>query len=462
MTDVNQTRRPLRVAIVGAGPAGFYAAAALIAAPDIEARVDLLERLPAPYGLVRFGVAPDHQRIKRASAAFERIAASPQCRLLGNVEVGRDVTIAELLEMYDQVLITTGSASDRKLGIPGEELAGCHGAAAFVGWYNGHPDFAGEHFELSAPRVVVAGVGNVALDVTRILLRDPEELASTDITGYALDALRRSKVREVVVLGRRGPAEAAFDAQELEAIADLDGVDVVVDPAQIAPALRELGPHAHMVREKVELMAKLAQRGPTGAPRRAVLRFLASPVELIGRHGRLEAVRLEDNELVEGPDGRLQARGTGRYELLPTKLLLRSIGYRAVPIPGVPFDERVGRVPHRDGRVTDVTDSSVVPRLYVAGWIKRGPTGLIGTNKKDAQQTVACMLADVPGLPRREQPARAIDRLLSERGVRVVGIAEWRLLDALEQQAGRRLGKVREKLVGLESTWEAIERARPA
>ncbi len=462
MTDASQGKRPLRVAIVGAGPAGFYAAAALLAAKGVAVEVDLIERLPAPFGLVRFGVAPDHQRIKRASAAFERTVADPACRFLGNVEVGRDVTVDELLGMYDQVLITTGSASDRKLGIPGEDLAGCHGAAGFVGWYNGHPDFADEHFELSSPRVVVVGVGNVALDVTRILLRDPEELAATDITSYALEALRKSNVREVVLLGRRGPAEAAFDAQELAAIAELDGVDVIVDPAQIEPALAELGPHDHMLREKVELMAKLAERGPRGAPRRAVLRFLASPVELMGRGGRLEAVRVEDNELLPDPGGHRQAYGTGRFELLPTRLVLRSIGYRAVPIPGVPFDDRAGRIPHRDGRVTDVTGTTVVPRLYVAGWIKRGPTGLIGTNKKDAQETVAGMLEDAAELKNVPHSPRAIDRLLSARGVRVVGIAEWRLLDALEQQAGRRLGKVREKLVGLESTWDAIERARPA
>jgi ferredoxin--NADP+ reductase len=459
MTDISQTR-PLRVAIVGAGPAGFYAAAALLGAPGLVAEVDLFERLPAPFGLVRFGVAPDHQRIKRASAAFERTVATEHCRFFGNVEVGRDVTIEELLDLYDQVLLTTGSATDRKLGIVGEGLAGCHGAAAFVGWYNGHPDFAGEHFDLSSQRAVVVGVGNVALDVTRILVRDPDELAPTDITGYALDALRQSRVREVVVLGRRGPAEAAFDAQELAAIAGLDGVDVIVDPAEIAPALAELGPHAHTVREKVELMARLAERGPSGAPRRVVLRFLASPVELVGRGGRLEAVRIERNELLRRADGRMTARGAGRYETLQTSLLLRSIGYQAVPIAGVPFDLKLARVPNRGGRVTGVPGGDVVPRMYVAGWIKRGPTGLIGTNKKDALETVACMLADAPDLVGRAGLLGAIDRLLEQRGVKVVGAAEWRLLDTAEQQAGQRLGKVREKVIGPENTWAAIERAR--
>lgn len=457
MTGINEPR-PLRVAIVGAGPAGFYAAAALIEAPGVDVEVDLFERLPAPFGLVRFGVAPDHQRIKRASVAFERTVASDRCRFLGNVEVGRDVSVDELMQLYDQVLLTTGSATDRKLGIPGEDLPGCHGAAAFVGWYNGHPDFAAEHFDLAAPRVVVVGVGNVALDVTRILVRDAEELATTDITSYALHALRKSRVREVVLLGRRGPTEAAFDAQELSAIAELDGVDVIVDPAEIAPALAQLGPHEHTVREKVELMARLARQGPSGAPRRVVLRFLVSPVELTGHDGRLEAVRIEHNELVPSATGRASPRGTGTYERLETRLLLRSIGYQAVPIQGVPFDARLGRVPNADGRVTE--GGAVVPRMYVAGWLKRGPTGLIGTNKKDAHETVAGMLADAARLPRVDGSAEAVDRLLSGRGVKVVGIAEWRVLDAVEQQAGRRLGKVREKLVGSGPTWEAIERAR--
>lgn len=461
MTEINVPRR-LRVAIVGAGPAGFYAAAALLGAPDVEVEVDLFERLSAPFGLVRFGVAPDHQRIKRASAAFERTVASDRCRFLGNVEIGRDISMQELLELYDQVLLTTGSASDRKLGIPGEDLAGCHGAAAFVGWYNGHPDFADERFDLSTERAVVVGVGNVALDVTRILLRDPDELAPTDITSYALEALRESRVREVVVLGRRGPAEAAFDAQELQAIAELDGVDVIIEPAQLAPALAEPGRLAHATRDKLELMARLAEHGPSGAARRVVLRFLASPVELLGRDGQLSSVRIEHNELVQREDGRLSPRGVGRYETLDASLLLRSIGYRAVPMPGVPFDDQLGRVPNVGGRVSDATDGGLVPRMYVAGWIKRGPTGLIGTNKKDAQETVACMLADAASLELVERSSDAVDQLLSERGVKVVGIEEWRLLDEVERQDGRRLGKVREKLVGLESAWDAIQRARSA
>ena len=459
MMEINQPRQ-LRVAIVGAGPAGFYAAAALLEAPGVEAEVDLFERLPAPFGLVRFGVAPDHQRIKRASAAFERTVSSDRCRFFGNVEVGRDLSVQELLEHYDQVLLTTGSATDRKLDIPGEELAGCHGAAMFVGWYNGHPDFAGERFDLSGSRAVIVGVGNVALDVTRILLRNPDELASTDITAYSLEAIRQSRVREVVLLGRRGPVEAAFGAHELRAIADLEDVDVIVDPEQIASALADSDAHDHVHREKLEVMAEIAERGSTGASRRAVLRFLASPVELIGRDGRLEQVRIEKNELVLQEDGRTAARGTGHYEVLQANLLLRSIGYRAVPIPGVPFDEDLGRVPNDGGRVKDAARGALVSRMYVAGWLKRGPTGLIGTNKKDAHETVACMLEDAADLPEVERSAETVDRLLSERGVKVVGLEEWQLVDALEQQAGQRVGKVREKLVGAKPTWEAIERAR--
>jgi ferredoxin/flavodoxin---NADP+ reductase len=413
------TQRPVRVAIVGSGPAGFYAAEALLKHGALRVEIDLFERLPSPFGLVRFGVAPDHQRIRRASRSFERTAANARFRFLGNVEVGREISVDELCARYDQVLITVGCAVDRELGIPGEQLEGCTGATEFVSWYNGHPDFAARRFDLSVERVVVVGMGNVALDVTRMLVRDPDTLAETDIADYALAALRESRVREVVVIGRRGPAEAAFDERELRDIAELDGVSVHVDPADLTEALGRLDELDTATRRNVETMSELAEACPAEAERRVRLRFLASPVEVLGE-GHMRAVRIEKNELAQGVGGRSSARGTGRFDEIEAGMLVRSIGYRGVALPSVPFDEERGLIPNREGRVTDGPDGGVVPGLYVAGWIKRGPTGVIGTNKKDAQQTVAHMLEDLAdALPHREHTAQAIDALLAERGVRV-------------------------------------------
>lgn len=415
----NPEQRPVRVAIVGSGPAGFYAAEALLAsARPIE--IDLFERLPSPFGLVRFGVAPDHQRIRRASRAFERTAANASFRFFGNVEVGREIGVDELRARYDQVLLTVGCAVDRELGIPGEDLEGCTGATEFVSWYNGHPDFADKRFELGCERVVVVGMGNVALDVTRMLVRDPSTLAETDIADYALETLHRSRVREVVLLGRRGPAEAAFDEREIRDIAELEGVSVHIDAAELTEALARLDQLDRAARRNVETMHELAQARSCEAERRVRFKFFSSPVEVLG-DGHMRAVRIEHNELVRDASGRLRARGTGDFDQIDAGMLVRSIGYRGVALSGVPFDEERGLIPNHEGRVTDGASGKVVPGLYVAGWIKRGPTGVIGTNKKDAQQTVGHMLEDLPELlpPAPERAAPAIDALLAERGVRV-------------------------------------------
>ncbi len=452
---VGSAERPLRVAVVGSGPAGFYATEWLFREKQLHVEVDLFERLPAPYGLVRFGVAPDHQRIKRVVLAFERTAAHAGFRLLGNVEVGRDVSPAELAEHYDQVLYTIGSATDRRLDVPGEDLAGSEAATAFVGWYNGHPDFRQRQFDLGTERAVVVGMGNVAMDVARILVRSVDELAETDMPEYALNALRESRVREVVLLGRRGPAQAAFDQAELEDIATLDGVSLSVhDQNSLADvALDELSPAA---RRNVTYLRLLAERPLQVRARHVVLRFLASPAELVGEAGRVTAVKVEKNALVRRADGSYGARGTGQHELLSAGLVLRSIGYQGVPLPGLPFAEETGIVPNVAGRVTEGTGGTVVPFVYVAGWIKRGPTGLIGTNKDDAKHTVESMLADLPALP-VEKPARsAIDARLAERGVSIVSWEDFRRLDALELEAGKALGKVREKFCSIEAMLRAL------
>jgi ferredoxin/flavodoxin---NADP+ reductase len=458
-TELGSRDRPLRVAIVGSGPAGFYTADWLFRAKDLAIEIDLFERFPTPFGLVRFGVAPDHQKIKRVAAAFERTLGLAGFRFLGNVNVGKDISAEELRKHYDQVVYAYGSATDRRMGIPGEDLAGSHAATAFVGWYNAHPDFVAERFDLSTERAVVVGMGNVAMDVTRVLIRSPDELADTDIAPEALAALRKSRVREIVLLGRRGPAQAAFDQGEIKDIAELEGVDVLVDRDQALAAAADTSGLDAGARKNVQYLAELAERGPTGAARRVVLRFLASPAELSGEDGRVRSIKIEHTELTRRDDGSVSARGTGRHELLETGLVMRSIGYHGTALSGVPFDERAGVIPNVLGRVTDGKGGAVIPGVYAVGWIKRGPTGLIGTNKSDAKETADKMLEDVKSLGREPSPERsaaAVDALLAARGVHVVGASDWRILDAFELESGKKLGKVREKLCSVEAMLAAL------
>jgi ferredoxin/flavodoxin---NADP+ reductase len=430
----------LRVAVVGAGPAGFYAADALLRATP-AADVDMFERLPVPFGLVRYGVAPDHQTIKRVQVAFERTAALAGFRFLGNVEVGRDVSVAELLSGYHAVLFATGAAQDRRLDIPGEDLQGSYAATSFVGWYNGHPDFVDLKFSLSAERAVVVGMGNVALDVARILLHDRDELAKTDISSAALAALRESPLHEVVLLGRRGPAQAAFDQGELEAIADLPGLSVVMDGDVSFEDEADLPAAA---RKNLAYLARLKLQGPVGLAKRVLrLRFLASPLEIVGAGGRVTGLRVEDNRLV-GAGPHVRAEPTGNVWELPTGLVIRSVGYRGAPIAGLPFDGRRNVIPSSAGRVTDLAGEPQ-PGLYTSGWIKRGPSGLIGTNKACSRETVDLLLRDLEAL-RARAPSLDVPTLLASRGVRVVSFADYQRLEATERARGAELGKVRDKL----------------
>lgn len=429
----------LKVAVVGSGPAGFYAADALLRASP-PARVDLYERLPVPFGLVRYGVAPDHQSIKRVQAAFERTAALPGFRFFGNVELGRDVRTDELLRGYHAVLAATGAALDRRLDIPGENLEGSYAATSFVGWYNGHPDFVDLRFSLGAERAVVVGIGNVALDVARILLRDRDELARSDISTAALAALRESPVREVVLLGRRGPAQAAFDQGELEAIADLPDVAVQVDGDVSFADEADLPAPA---RKNLAYLARLALDPPTDQPRRLRLRFLASPVEILGDRGRVRGVRVAQNRLV-GSGPLVRAEPTGETWELPAGLVIRSVGYRGAAVPGFPFDAQRNVIPSSAGRVTTLTGEPL-PGLYCSGWIKRGPTGLVGTNKADSKETVELLLRDAPALLAR-RPSLDVDELLAARRVQVVTFADYQRIDGAEKARGSAQGKVRDKL----------------
>jgi len=448
--------------VVGAGPAGFFTVEALLKS-DLVCSVDLFDRLPTPYGLVREGVAPDHPSIKKVTAKFDRIAAAPGVRYFGNVTFGSDIDRHDLLRHYHQVVYAVGAESDRRLGIPGEDLPGSHPATEFVAWYNGHPDFTEREFDLSHERAVVVGNGNVAVDVARILVTDPSELGLTDIADHALDALRDSRVREVVMLGRRGPAQGKFTSVELKELGRLAGVHVQVDAADL-----ELDADSSAAAESdrvatrnLEILRELAGRRPVAGARRLVLRFLASPVEILETDGRVGGLQVERNRLVAGEGGYMRSEGTGAVDELAAGLVLRSVGYRGVPLPDVPFDDRRHLIPNRLGRVTDGPGGPVLPGEFVAGWIKRGPSGIIGTNKPDAVETVTCMEEDVAEgrmlEPDRSEPA-AVSELLESRGVRFVSFDDWRRLDEFETAEGARQGRPRVKVVRIERMLEIMER----
>jgi ferredoxin--NADP+ reductase len=371
------------------------------------------------------------------------------------------VTHAELLAHYDQVVYAIGSSGDRRLGIPGEELAGCHAGTAFVGWYNGHPDFRDCPFDLTTKRAVVVGAGNVALDIARVLLRSRDELAKTDIPAYALEALEKSPLEEVVLLARRGPAQAAFTAGELEDIAALTDVAVRVDAAQLAVDAATLAALDANARRNVEVLRRLAEAPKAGARRTLRLEFLASPVEVLGgEDGRVRGVKVERNALV-AQGGEVRARGTGECFELDAGIVFRSIGYRGQPVPGVPFDVKAGIIPNVDGRVTGSSGGQVVPRVYAVGWIRRGPLGVIGTNKADGVAVAERMVEDVGSLPTVERPSPdELPRVLAERGVEVATYSDWLAIDRLEVEAGKEKGKVREKLTRIEDMLNAMLRNR--
>ncbi len=445
---------PLRVAVVGSGPAGFYAAGALLDA-DVPIEVDMIERLPTPWGLVRLGVAPDHPKLKSVSRAFERIALKPGFRFFGNVEVGRDLSHGDLVELYDAVIYAFGAQTDKRLGIPGEDLQGSWSATEFVAWYNGHPDYQNLHFDLNVDRAVVIGNGNVALDVARMLALTPEELAPTDTTDPAIEAIGASTIKEILIVGRRGPAQASWTTQELKEMGELAGADIAVDPAELELEAESEAALEHdtNARRNMEVLRDFAARAPTG--KSVTLRFLFfhSPVALHG-DGKVEAIEVVRNRL-ENQDGRLVAVPTDEHETLECGLVFRSVGYRGVGLPDVPFDERRGTILNENGRIVGQE------RAYCAGWIKRGPTGIIGTNKKDASETVALLLEDVHAgrlTHRKDVTAAAVEAVLAERDARAVLYAGWTSIDETERAAGEKLGRPRVKLRSWNDLLEAAER----
>ncbi len=443
MSEPGSDAYPLQVAIVGSGPSGFYAAEALFRSGR-AVRVDMFERLPAPFGLVRYGVAPDHPKLKEPIRVYDTIARTPGFRLLANVTVGRDVSVAELRAAYHAVIFCSGAESDRRLGVPGEDLPGSHTATEFVGWYNAHPDYRERRFDLAQEIAVIIGQGNVAIDVCRILAKTVDELRHTDIAEHALEALAESRIREIHLIGRRGPAQAKFTNKEFRELGELADCDPVVDPADLVlnpESERELTERAGSVAKKnLEILQGFATRPQRSVRRRVFIRFLLSPVELRGR-SRLESVVLERNRL-EGPPFEQRAVGTGERIEQPCGLLFRSIGYKGVAIPGVPFDPRQGVFPTAEGRIVDPS-GAVVPGLYASGWIKRGPTGIIGTNRADSVATVNSLLADLPLLDHGPKPgAEGLEAL---RRVRVVGYDDWLVIDRAEVARGTPKGKPREK-----------------
>ncbi|MFF3850268.1 FAD-dependent oxidoreductase [Streptomyces sp. NPDC002328] len=440
----------LRVAVVGSGPSGVYTAQSLVQL-DQGVLVDVLDRLPCPYGLVRYGVAPDHEKIKSLQQNLRAVLEHARVRFLGGVRIGADgVPVERLRELYHAVVYCVGAATDRHLGIPGEELPGSWSATEFVSWYSAHPDVGADGFIAGARTAVVVGVGNVAVDVTRILARGAAELSPTDMPQAALSALSASEVTEIQMAGRRGPSQARFTTKELRELGALPDTDVIVDEADLAldPACADPSALPAAQRRNVEVLRGWAATPPRGLRRRIRLRFFLRPVELLADGGRVGAVRFERT----APDGRGGVTGTGRYEEVAAQLVLRSVGYRGVPLEGLPFDAERGTVPHLAGRV--VREGAVAPGEYVAGWIKRGPTGVIGTNRPCAKETVTSLLSDAPALAARELPGDPLTALRAA-GTEPVEWAGWLAIERAEAELGASLGRGVVKL----PDWAALRAA---
>lgn len=447
------------VAIVGAGPAGFFASASLLAKKDLDIHVDMFERLATPWGLVRAGVAPDHPKIKSVTAVFEKTAEHPRFRFFGNVSIGADITAADLAERYDAVIYAHGAQTDRSLGIPGEELAGVVSASEFVGWYNGHPDFAEVSFDLNAERAVIVGNGNVALDVARMLAAPCDALAQTDMADHAISALRTSAIKEIVVLGRRGAVEAAFTTSEIDELSELADAQVIVDPAELVIENEDDLPLA--TRRNLAALRRYAEDPGPARTRRIILAFRRSPVELAGTD-HVSQLTMAVNDLVADADGRISAVDSGAREQLEVGLVIRAVGYRGRELSGLPFDERTGTIPNTGGRIDGRANE------YVAGWIKRGPSGIIGTNKKCAVETVAAVMLDLAAIPesRVSRPSPSENQQWIHASLpTVMNWQSWGNIDAAERMAGAPAGRPRVKIcdhVALRAASELTELAEAA
>jgi len=462
MTDSESAPQGIRVAIIGSGPSGFYAADHLLKQTDYNIYVDMYERLPTPFGLVRGGVAPDHPKIKSVTKLYTRIATHERFNFFGNVEFGSDVPRAEMAQHYHAIIYAVGAQTDKKLGIPGEDLINSYAATEFVGWYNAHPDYRHYEFDLTAKRVAVIGVGNVAMDVTRILARTTDELYETDIADYALEALKNSQVEEIIVLGRRGAAQAAFTNPEIKELGEMEDADIIVSKADVtldelsAEDLKSNGDRQAV--RNVEILQEYADREPTGKSRKIIMRFLVSPVEIIGDE-KVEAIKIVKNELVVTDRG-LRSRPTDEYETIPVDMVFRSVGYLGVALPDVPFYDRWGTIPNDKGRVlTEHEGDEQVIGDYVVGWIKRGPSGIIGTNKPDAVESVNMFLEDLSMgkvLSPTDTDTDHVLKWLKSRKPNFVTFSDWEKLDEIELQRGQETGRSRVKFTRIDDMLDAL------
>ncbi len=464
MTLVGTETNPLRVAIIGSGPAAFYAADELLKQKDFAIEIDMFDRLPTPFGLVRGGVAPDHQKIKSVTKVYDGIASHPRFRFYGNVEYGQHIKLIDLKEHYHQILFATGAQTDRRMGIPGEDLDGSHPATEFVAWYNGHPDYRDRIFDLSHERVAVVGVGNVAIDVARILCLTPKELAETDMADYAIEALSHSKVKEVHLLGRRGPAQAAFTNPEIKEVGELEDADAITLSNEVQ--LDELSQaelaslNDRTLNKKVEIIQSYAQLRSVSKARKLYIRFLVSPVEMIGSdQGKVCALKLVHNVLYKTDAGTLSPKAIDQFEQLNVGLVFRSVGYRGVPLPEVPFNDRYGVIMNDKGRVIEVESKQPVIGEYASGWIKRGPSGVIGTNKPDSVETVTHMLEDLKSgsiLQPAQPEVASMQELVKQRQPKFFSYPDWKKLDELEVAKGQPLGRPRVKFTSVEEMIAAL------
>ena len=452
---VGAPENPLRIAVIGSGPSGFYAVQSLLQNQEVATRVDMFDRLPTPFGLVRTGVAPDHPKIKAVATLYDKLAHRPEYRFFGNVEYGKDLTLDDLRRLYHQVVFACGAQNDRHLDIPGEELAGVHSAREFVAWYNGDPDHSHDEFDFNTKAAVVVGAGNVAADVARILCRVHDKLAVTDIADYALDALDHSKIERVYVLARRGPVQAKISPPEIRELAELVDAETSIPASdleldELSQAELDAAGERDELRRQFNALLELRERKEPHKHRKLILRFLVSPIEILGdEDGRVRALRVSKNRLVEQPDGRISPRPTGEEETIECGLIFRSVGYKGVALPDLPFDSRDGVLPNRLGRVFDPKTDEALPGVYAVGWIKRGPTGLIGSNKACSRETVDRMLQDSSAGDRLEPAAPAlgaVEALLRQRKVRYFTYADWEKIDALEVARGKEQGRPRIKI----------------
>jgi len=464
MSAVGTPENPLRVAIIGSGPAGFYTVSNLLKQKTLTVEMDMYDRLPTPFGLVRAGVAPDHQKYKTVTRAYNKSADTDNFRFFGNVEYGKDVSLDDLKAHYHQIVFTTGAQTDRNLNIPGEDLSGSHSATEFVAWYNGHPDFVDYQFDLSQESAAIVGIGNVAVDVARILCKTHAELSETDMADYALDALKNSNVKNIYVLGRRGPAQAAFTPPEIKEMGELSVTDVHVkldegtlDPHSAAWLEQEGDKN---IQKNVDAILAFANAQPEGKEKNLHIRFLVSPTEIISdENGNVQAIKIVRNESYVSDDGSIRPRATEEEEIIPVGLVFRSVGYRGVSLPEVPFNDSWGTIANELGRVED--DGNAVTGLYTAGWIKRGPTGVIGTNKTDAQETVACMVEDLAAGKHFDPSSPSVDaaeQMVRARQPNAISYDDWRKIDEIETSKGEVSGRPRVKFTSINQVLEALGR----